>query len=514
MAERIHPSEKHDEMLDFLRRNLDIQKVAIARLALIVSLREKGAYDFVSEQYDHQGKEFRLRDFEKEQRNLVRNLLSFTYKRKLSEDEWGELLVKHINSGAEILKKTFDDCRHDQSDFYSILQERYGSGVSFLVNKSTEFTNQDTLKIIIGSIDGENTNPLVWEMNNSKVFNNSNIAIMGTTGSGKTQLLQKIIADIRRQSNFEINVIVFDYKGDISNPERPPMLSEVANLNVVDPYRTPLQVNPFMLNDYGDKEILFSAAQKAELFEAFTKKGGTVQKALLKDAVENAYRNRSLSEPRFPDFNDVYNELQLLTPRRDSLVEMVKMFSETDFFHSHRSGIPAIPNLFNENLIINLSSLPAYKEIVALLILERLYREMTSLPDSPINEETGIRQIRTCIVIDEAHNYLPRNNEFLDKLIREGRSKGFITILSSQSPRDFKQQKDYGEFIENKFIFKCQASKSDIQPLLRVDDSAANKMVESVMNLEKGWCIFNYSSNPRQNFTKIKAAQFWESYKQ
>lgn len=193
---------------------------------------------------------------------------------------------------------------------------------------------------------------------------------------------------------------------------------------------------------------------------------------------------------------------------------MVNIFAATNFFHSHSSGIPAIQYLFNENLIINLSSLPAYKEIVALLILEKLYREMTSLPDAPINDETGIRQIRTCIVIDEAHNYLPKNNEFLDKLIREGRSKGFVTILSSQSPKDFKQQKDYGEFIEHKFIFKCQATKSDIQPLLRVDDNTANKTTESVMNLEKSWCIFNYSSNPKQNFTKIRAALFWENYPQ
>lgn len=327
-------------------------------------------------------------------------------------------------------------------------------------------------------------------------------------------MLQKILADIRQQSNFDISVVVLDYKGDISFPERAPFLNEVANLEIIDPYKTPLQMNPFMLNKYGDKEILFSAAQKAELFEAFTKKGGTVQKALLKDAVENAYRNRKLREPRYPDFVEVYNELQLLTQKRDSLVEMVKMFSEANLFHSHISGISAIPSIYNENLIINLQSLPALKDIVALLILERLYREMTSLPDSSINNETGIRQIRACIVIDEAHNYLPRNNEFLDKLIREGRSKGFITILSSQSPRDFKQQKDYGEFVENKFIFKCQANKSDIKPLLRVDDSIANKMAESVMNLDKGWCIFNYSFNPNQNFTKIMAAQFWKSYKQ
>jgi DNA sulfur modification protein DndE len=513
MPDRFHPSERHDEMLDLLRQRIDIQKVAIARLALAVSLREKGAYDFSKDQYDHQGKEFRLRDFEKEKRNLVRNLLSFTYKRNLSEDEWGELLVNHINSGAEILKKLFDDCKQDPNQFYSCLHERYGAPIASFHLRETEFALQDTVKIIIGYIEGDQANPYVWEMNNSKMFNNSSIAIMGTTGTGKTQILQKILADLRIQSDFAINIIVIDYKGDISFPERPPYLHEVANLSRIDPYESSLPINPFMLSEYTDKEILFSAAQKAELFETFTKKGGMVQKSLLKDAVENAYRSRAGQQPRYPDFPEVFNELQLLTQKRDSLFEMVSMFSEADLFHSHKSGTQAIPFLHRENLIIRLNRLPAYKEIVAFLILERLYREMTGLPDAPINEETGIRQIRACVVIDEAHNYLPRNNEFLDKLIREGRSKGFVTILSSQSPKDFKQQKDYGEFIEHKFIFQCQATKTDIQPLLRVDDSTAGKMAESVMNLEKGWCIFNHSNNPRQNFTKMKASQFWESYK-
>ncbi|MFH0990083.1 MAG: type IV secretion system DNA-binding domain-containing protein [bacterium] len=378
-----------------------------------------------------------------------------------------------------------------------------------------EFALQDTVKIIIGYIDGDQASPYVWEMNNSKAFNNSSTAIMGTTGTGKTQLLQKIIADLRIQSNFAINVIVLDYKGDISFPvpDRPPYLHEVANLRRIDPYDSPLPINPFMLIEYTDKEILFSAAQKADLFETFTKKGGMVQRSLLKDAVQNAYRSRIGQQPRYPDFPEVFNELQILTQKRDSLFEMVNMFSETDLFHTHKSGTPPIPFLHGENLIIRLDRLPAYKEIVAFLILERLYREMTALPDAPINEETGIRQIRTCIAIDEAHNYLPKNNEFLDKLIREGRSKGFVIILSSQSPKDFKQQKDFGEFIEHKFIFQCQATKVDIQPLLRVDDSTAGKMAESVMNLEKRWCIFNHSNNPRQNYTKLKASEFWASYK-
>jgi len=33
-----------------------------------------------------------------------------------------------------------------------------------------ESTIQGALKVIVGSIEGESTNPLVWEMNNSRGF--------------------------------------------------------------------------------------------------------------------------------------------------------------------------------------------------------------------------------------------------------------------------------------------------------------------------------------------------------
>ena len=39
---------------------------------------------------------------------------------------------------------------------------------------------------------------------------------------------------------------------------------------------------------------------------------------------------------------------------------------------------------------------------MAYLVIERLYKEMAALPDSPVTE--GKRTIRTILVIDEAHN--------------------------------------------------------------------------------------------------------------
>ena len=60
------------------------------------------------------------------------------------------------------------------------------------------------------------------------------------------------------------------------------------------------------------------------------------------------------------------------------------------------------------------------------------------MPDSPLDEK-GNRECRLLIVIDEAHHYLPCKQPTLEKLVREGRSKGVFVWLLSQSPDDFDQ---------------------------------------------------------------------------
>jgi DNA sulfur modification protein DndE len=69
------------------------------------------------------------------------------------------------------------------------------------------------------------------------------------------------------------------------------------------------------------------------------------------------------------------------------------------------------------------------KEQAAYLVIERLYKEMAVLPDSPVANDR--RTIHTILVIDEAHNYLGQRNLFLQRIIREGRSKGVVVFFAS-----------------------------------------------------------------------------------
>ena len=111
-------------------------------------------------------------------------------------------------------------------------------------------------------------------------------------------------------------------------------------------------------------------------------------------------------------------------------------------------------------------NLQVLKQLVAYLVIERLYKEMAGLPDSKI--KNGYREIRTVLVIDEAHNYLSQKNPFLEKIVREGKSKGIAVFFASQSPSDYNQPSfDFrGSYWNFKFIFQCDGvSAKSVQEL-------------------------------------------------
>ena len=120
------------------------------------------------------------------------------------------------------------------------------------------------------------------------------------------------------------------------------------------------------------------------------------------------------------------------------MIEVLRDLSNFDLFWRHGSEGAPMDKVSNRTMLIDVHAMPVLKELVAYLVIERLYKEMATLPDSPVTE--GRRTIRTILVIDEAHNYLGQKNMFLQRIIREGRSKGVVVFFASQSPNDYQQK--------------------------------------------------------------------------
>ena len=150
-------------------------------------------------------------------------------------------------------------------------------------------------------------------------------------------------------------------------------------------------------------------------------------------------------------------------------------------FWRHGSDVAPIDRLSNRTLLIDVHAMPVLKELVAYLVIERLYKEMALLPDSPVRD--GRRTIRSILVIDEAHNYLSQRNIFLQRIIREGRSKGIVVFFASQSPNDYQQKFfNFQELLEFAFIFQCEGvSAASVQDIL----GCSNKTAKDLANRDR-----------------------------
>jgi DNA sulfur modification protein DndE len=357
-------------------------------------------------------------------------------------------------------------------------------------------------------------NDVVMELNNTARHANSHLAIMGKPGVGKTQLLLKILADIRIQSNYQTNFIYFDYKGDVADNERFIDVAKVLPFRLLQGGQG-LPINPFVLSSYDEQTINVSAREKAESFASINSKLGVVQKGALTEAIRAAYARRAGSPTPYPDFNDVLQiVLSMYEEERksdDSLIEVLRDMANFDLFWKHGSEMPPMDRLSNRTLLIDVHIMPVLKELVAYLVIERLYKEMASLPDSSVRDER--RTIRTILVIDEAHNYLGQKNIFLQRIIREGRSKGVVVFFASQSPNDYEQKFfNFQELLEFAYIFQCDGvTPASVQDIIGCSSRTARDLQTEIARLEP-WQVITRSQEKTEEFVKFTAEAFYKNY--
>jgi DNA sulfur modification protein DndE len=136
---------------------------------------------------------------------------------------------------------------------------------------------------------------------------------------------------------------------------------------------------------------------------------------------------------------------------------------------------------------------------------------MAALPDSPI--ENNRRTIRSILVIDEAHNYLGQKNIFLERIIREGRSKGIVVFFASQSPNDYQQKFfNFQELLEFAYIFQCDGvSTNSVQDILGCNKKTAKDLQTEIARLEP-FQVISRSFEKSEDYMKFKAEAFYQNY--
>ncbi|MFC1895631.1 DndE family protein [Thermodesulfobacteriota bacterium] len=507
MADRLYTSHDADEVLSALRFETKLEKATLARMAFALSLTKEGPAVLQSASFT--GSEMKRPTFVGEDEVFMRALICHVYqKRDISEEQFfsnRSIVKNHIDGGAALLGQMFQECGCDADSLLMRLVDE------------VEFGGREPpghgLDIFIGRTLLQR-NELIMEINNTAKHANSHLAIMGKPGTGKTQFILKILADIRLQSNYQTNFIYFDYKGDVVDNER---FLDVAK---VHPFRLlqggqSLPINPFVLPAYDDQTVNVSAREKAESFASINSKLGVVQKGALTEAIRAAYAQRADTAARYPDFHDVYQMVSAMyeedNKKDDSLIEVLRDLADFDLFWRHGSDIPPIDRLSSRTILIDVHAMPVLKELVAYLVIERLYKEMALLPDSPIKQ--GRRTARTILVIDEAHNYLSQKNIFLQRIIREGRSKGIVVFFASQSPNDYQQKFfNFQELLEFAFVFQCEGvAAGSVQDILGCSTKTSKDLQTEIARLEP-WQVIARSSEKTEEFVKFTAEAFYKSY--
>jgi len=508
MADRLYTSSQADDILSALRFETRLEKAVLARIAFAVSLTQDGSEAPVS--LDFSGGQLNRPTFVAKDEVFLRSLLSHVYEKPdISEEEFfsnRSLIKDQIDQGSLTLDKMFEKCDRDSDE----LLKRIVDLVEFEGRKELRGHGLD---IFIGRTLLQKSE-LVMELNNTTRHANSHLAIMGKPGVGKTQFLLKMLADIRIQSNYQTNFIYFDYKGDVVDNERFLEIAKVQSFQLLQGGQS-LPINPFILPAYDEQTINISAREKAESFASISSKLGVVQKGALIEAIRAGYAKRSGSDTPYPDFQDIMEIAALMyeeqNKKDDSLTEVLRDLSDFNLFWKHGDEVPPMDRISNRTLLIDVHAMPVLKEFVAYLVIERLYKEMASLHDSAVEE--GRRTIRTILVIDEAHNYLSQKNIFLQRIIREGRSKGMVVFFASQSPNDYQQKSfNFQELLEFAYIFQCEGvSANSVQDILGCSTKTAKDLQIEIARLEP-WQAISRSQDKKEEFVKFTAEAFYKNY--
>ncbi|OQX00554.1 MAG: hypothetical protein BWK80_61585 [Desulfobacteraceae bacterium IS3] len=501
---KIYTSERGEKILEKIRDFTRLDFSVIAKIAISLALLE---YNKIEQtEYDNNGKNLRGINIFGDDDVLFHSIFSLINERKLEASEFfssKSLSKTYLEKGLELLESAMEQSNNDKLIFFDKLVSKVTIREDFEIK-----IKSDELKIKIGK-DSENQEDVYLELNNAEAHPNPHLAIIGKSGVGKTQFLFHLLSEIRSVSNHKVNIIFLDYKGDVASNHT--FISK-GKFKVFSLPEDMLPLNPFQLDSYSSKEIRMSARQKTESFSSISRQGfGDVQQHTLTELIVSSYDKRKTSEKKFPDFKELFEitkkHYEEKNKAPDTLYTIIKDLSEYGLFWNHQADIMPFASILKESFIVDLSKLPARKELAAYLIIESIYNEMSQLPDSTVNG--NYREIRTILVIDEAHHYLSQGNVFLEKLIREGRSKGVAVFLASQSPKDFVNEKlDLKEQIEFSFIFQNNnLDVNSVKSLLGINRREAQEITTNIARFKPFQCI----TKDKYGFRILESIKFNET---
>ncbi|MDP3314077.1 ATP-binding protein [Lutibacter sp.] len=365
----------------------------------------------------------------------------------------------------------------------------------WLLNTASTGNNKNSgnipfLNLNIGSY--EDDIPALLNLN-GKEIPNTQILIAGTTGSGKSNLLAVLLNEIRSlsvDSNYPVNFLLFDYKGEFSDPANNHWLAyfETDSSVILDPISAPLPFNPFknFIGKAQNEINLYSTELANALCAIDNARISANMSNRLSEAIINSYK---VTHNNAITFDLILKEYTKAQPEKDrdkddSIKSVLKQLIRTNLF-SNEDRI----DLIRDSYIVKMDGFPKDGPIakaIVYFIVSKLNSIYETLPKQVVDDECV--ELRHFTIIDEAHYMLGFDNKPLRDLIATGRNKGLSIILATQNMDSYKS--DYFDFYANAqypLIMKQQSiNDSVIKDLFGVSGREFQDIKEAISNLQKG----------------------------
>lgn len=300
---------------------------------------------------------------------------------------------------------------------------------------------------------------------------NQHMVIVGSSGSGKTSLVKKIVTQMATKYGYRI--IVLDPHDEYFDT-----LASIGETSIVEPGSG--GINILYL---GKVSPLQRAAQVADTISAIFNLG-SVQRRLLEEAILEAYKRRGiLSEDeltwRYPpptadDLLQTCMELASVNREYESLIPYVKTLKELAVFES-----PGPPEPVGQNVVVSLSK--AVNDYARVLFAEAALHAIVSNM-----YERGRQPV--AVVIEEAGVLTGRRvaEKLLSRLYMESRKFGLSIITVAQNPLNLPRPALNNAAVRIAFNLSEPRNRQYVAKMLAPPgDPGAPRLVEDVLSLLK-----------------------------
>ncbi len=291
-------------------------------------------------------------------------------------------------------------------------------------------------------------------------LNQLNVGIVGDLGTGKTQLVQSLLYQMRAHSENNRGqgprILIFDYKKDYSKPD----FVRATGAQVVSPFSIPLNIFDTRDSAGQQNEWLERSKFFADVLDKIFSGMGPLQRQRIKQAVRQSYDravDAGLGSPTIYDVFDTY--ASIADGQVDAPYSIMSDIVDGGYFVRDARQSQSFSQFLDGVVVVDLSAVgqdDRTKNMLVVVFLNLFYEHMLRIEKKPfLGEGSRLRFVDTTLLVDEADNIMKYEFDVLKRVLLQGREFGVGVVLASQYLSHFKTaHENYLEPLLTWFIHK------------------------------------------------------------